>query len=152
MNKKEAAEKLGVSIRLVERYASEGRLGEVTYIRGRTGKQADYSEEVVEQLRQELEAPVTAVNASVGMARIDAQRGLAEVFSRLLDGSSVHTRGASVRTSEMLLLSPREAAHLANLPISYIKAAIKENRLPVRRIGRAQRIKREDLDSFVRDL
>ncbi len=39
MNKKEAAEYLGVSTRLVEKYASEGRMGEVTYVRGRTGKQ-----------------------------------------------------------------------------------------------------------------
>jgi predicted site-specific integrase-resolvase len=31
MNKKEAAEHLGVSTRLVEKYASEGRLGEVSW-------------------------------------------------------------------------------------------------------------------------
>jgi predicted site-specific integrase-resolvase len=56
MNKKEAAERLGISTRLVERYDSEGRLGQKTYVRGRTGKQADWSEQAVEKLRCELEA------------------------------------------------------------------------------------------------
>jgi len=59
MNKKEAAEILGVSVRLVERYAGQGRIGEVTYVRGKTGKQADYSKEAVEKLKLELEAPMT---------------------------------------------------------------------------------------------
>jgi predicted site-specific integrase-resolvase len=35
MNKKEVSEFLGVSTRLVEKYASEGRLGEITYVRGK---------------------------------------------------------------------------------------------------------------------
>ena len=43
MNKKEVSEFLGRSTRLVEKYASEGRLGEVTYVRGRTGDQAEYN-------------------------------------------------------------------------------------------------------------
>jgi phage terminase Nu1 subunit (DNA packaging protein) len=38
MNKKEVSEFSGVSTRLVEKYASEGLLGEVTYIRGKTRK------------------------------------------------------------------------------------------------------------------
>ena len=37
MNKKDAAAVLQVSIRLVEKYASEGRLGDVLYVRGKTG-------------------------------------------------------------------------------------------------------------------
>ena len=61
MDKKTAAEFLGVSTRLVERYASEGRLGTVQYIRGKTGKQADYNDESVKALKEILESPDTAI-------------------------------------------------------------------------------------------
>ena len=61
MNKKEVSEFLGVSTRLVEKYASEGRLGEVTYIRGKTGKQAEYNQEAVEKLKTALESPDTCL-------------------------------------------------------------------------------------------
>ena len=56
MNKKDASAVLGVSIRLVEKYASEGRLGEVKYVRGKTGKQADFDPAGVEKLKAELES------------------------------------------------------------------------------------------------
>ena len=57
MNKKEAAEYLGVSTRLVERYASQGRL-KVTYVRGKTGREAQFEESDLEQFKSELEQPV----------------------------------------------------------------------------------------------
>nr|MBA3804114.1 GIY-YIG nuclease family protein [Acidobacteriota bacterium] len=56
LTKKEAAERLGVSTRLVEKYAGEGRLGQVTYVRGKTGKQAVYQTTSVETLKAELES------------------------------------------------------------------------------------------------
>ena len=73
-------------------------------------------------------------------------------MQKLLESSSEQTRINLVRTCEMLMLSIREAAELANLPISFIKTAIKENNLPAKRIGGSQRIKREDLDSFIHEL
>lgn len=152
MDKKTAAEKLGVSIRLVERYASEGRLGEVSYVRGKTGKQADYSEEAVERLKQELEAPMTAESTELIKPRTDAQRGLAMLTKLFESVTPEQTRNGGVRTSEMLMLSPKEAAHLSNLPLSFIKAEIKAGRLTATRIGRAQRIKRAELDEFVNNL
>ncbi len=70
MNKKEAAVFLGVSIRLVEKYAAEGRLGEITYIRGRTGKQAEYNQDAVEKLKAVLESPDTALTTNSPDARL----------------------------------------------------------------------------------
>jgi predicted site-specific integrase-resolvase len=64
MNKKEAAEFLGVSTRIVEKYSSEGRLGEVKYVRGKTGKQAEYTREAVENVKTILESPDTALTAT----------------------------------------------------------------------------------------
>ncbi len=64
MNKKEAAEFLDVSTRLVEKYASEGRLGEVTYIRGKTGKQAEYNRKAVEKLKAILDSPDTSIQTA----------------------------------------------------------------------------------------
>ncbi len=64
MNKKEVAEFLGVSTRIVEKYASQGQLGEITYVRGKTGKQAEYAREAVETLKVILESPDTALTVA----------------------------------------------------------------------------------------
>ncbi len=75
MNKKEVAEALNVSTRLVERYASENRLGEVTYVRGKTGKQAQYNREAVERLKAELESVDSLLPANSPETGIIAPRG-----------------------------------------------------------------------------
>jgi len=163
MNKKEAAEHLGVSTRLVEKYASEGRLGEVIYVRGRTGKQAEYDHASVEKLKAELDTPDTALTQHrtpdarlfVGQlvealerreqANIEALRGL-------LEGGSDKPRSASIRVSEKILLTIDDCRMLTGLSRQTLRQAIADGKLKSGLIGRAFRIKRDDLNEFIKKL
>ncbi len=95
MNKKQVAEFLNVSTRIVEKYASEGRLGEITYVRGKTGKQAEYAREAVENLKTILESPDTALTAT---KTPDARLFVASLVEAMT--SREESRSASVRVSE----------------------------------------------------
>jgi excisionase family DNA binding protein len=159
MDKKTVAERLNISTRQVETYASQGRLGEVKYIRGRTGKQADYDEEAVEQLRVELETPDHAL-----MHRTDPNTGLLapqdrERFIAALEAisSREQTRAgldapSLVDLSVKPLLKLDEAARLTGLSKQTLRAAIETGKLKSKIIGRAYRMKRADLDTFIRKL
>ncbi len=57
MDKKQAAEFLGVTTRTIENYAKAGRIS-VTYTQGKNGKQADYKDSELQRLKEELEMPV----------------------------------------------------------------------------------------------
>ena len=67
MNKKEAADYLGVSTRAVERYTKQGKLS-VKYEKGKTRPIATYKPDELKKLKDELETPtyqpsvVTATN------------------------------------------------------------------------------------------
>jgi excisionase family DNA binding protein len=146
MNKKEVSEFLGVSTRLVEKYASEGRLGEVKYIRGRTGKQADYDREAVESLKATLESPDTALAPKSSDARL--------FVGQLLEalGSREESRSASIRVTEKLLLNLDDCRALTGLSREILYDAIRAGSLKAKIIGRAYRVKRQDLDDFVNNL
>ncbi len=160
MNKKEAAEYLGVSTRLVEKYASEGRLGEVTYIRGRTGKQAEYDREAVEKLKAALETPGTAITphrspdarlfaAQIIKALERHEQANVEAIRGLLETRTDNPRSASVRVSEKLLLNINDCRLLTGLSRHVFRQAIADGNLKGRLIGRSYRIKRADLDRYI---
>jgi excisionase family DNA binding protein len=146
MNKKEVSEFLGVSTRLVEKYASEGRLGEVTYIRGKTGKQADYASEAVEKLKQVLESPDTAIATKTPDARLFAASLVEAITSR------EESRSASIRVSEKLLLSVNDCRLLTGLSEQNLRDAIHDGKLNARIMGRGYKVKRKDLDAFIESL
>jgi excisionase family DNA binding protein len=146
MDKKEAAELLSISTRLVEKYASEGRLGEVTYVRGKTGKRAEYAREAVEKLKTILESPDTALAVKTPDARLFVAQFVEAITSR------DETRVASVRTSEKLLLNLNECTLFTGLSDDYLRDAIKAGTLKGKIIGRGYKVKRQDLDEFIKNL
>jgi excisionase family DNA binding protein len=146
MNKKETSELLGISTRLVEKYASEGRLGEVTYVRGKTGKQADYEREAVENLKQVLESPDTAIATKTPDLRLFVA-SLVEAMA-----SPEKVRSASVRVSEKLLLTVSDCRLLTGLSEQSLREAIHDERLKAKIIGRGYKVKKADLDSFIENL
>ncbi len=146
MNKKEVSEFLAVSTRLVEKYASEGRLGEVTYVRGKTGKQAEYDREAVEKLKAMLESPDTALTVKSP----DARLFVAQLFDVMSNREEV--RSASVRVSEKLLLTVKDCRLLTGLSEQSLRNAIKAEKLNAKIIGRGYKIKRQDLDEFINNL
>jgi hypothetical protein len=146
MDKKEAAELLKISTRLVEKYASEGRLGEVTYVRGKTGKRAEYARQAVENLKTILESPDTALAVKTPDARLFVAQFVEAMTSR------DDTRAASVRTSEKLLLNLNDCRLLTGLSDANLRDAIKAETLKAKIIGRGYKVKRQDLDDFVNNL
>jgi hypothetical protein len=147
MNKKQVAEFLSVSTRIVEKYASEGRLGEVIYVRGKTGKQAEYNREAVENLKTILESPDTALTATKSP---DARLIVASLVEAI--ASREESRSASVRVSEKLLLNLNDCKLLTGLSEQNLRDAIKSDRLKAKIIGRGWKIKKQDLDDFVSNL
>lgn len=146
MNKKEVSGFLGRSTRLVEQYASEGKLGEEAYVRSKTGDQADYNWQAIEKLKAELQSPNPLVsNTSPEEPYAEDLRGL---FSILLE----EVRSQSVRTSEKLLLNINDCRLLTGLSDSLLKKAIKNGTLKAKIIGRAYKVKRQDLNDFITNL
>jgi excisionase family DNA binding protein len=163
MNKKEAAELLDISTRLVEKYASEGRLGEVTYVRGKTGKQAEYDRQAVENLKRMLESPDTALTATRSPdARLFVAQLVEAIASReqtnieailgLLKESSEQPNNGAVRVGEKILLILNDCRLLTGLSDNNLREAIKEKRLKAKIIGRGYKVKRADLDEFIKKL
>jgi hypothetical protein len=146
MNKKEVSELLRVSTRIVEKYASEGRLGEITYIRGKTGKQAEYDREAVENLKRMLESPDT----SLATKSPDARLFVAQLVKALTNREQ--PRSEAIRTSEKILLNLNDCRLLTGLSEANLRDAIHDSRLKAKIIGRGWKIKRLDLDEFVNNL
>jgi predicted site-specific integrase-resolvase len=147
MNKKEVAKFLGVSTRIIEKYASEGRLGEVIYVRGKTGKQAEYNREAVENLKTILESPDTALTTAKSS---DARLFAAQLLNSI--ATLEESRSASVRVSEKLLLNLSDCRLLTGLSEQNLRDAIKSEKLKAKIIGRGWKIKKQDLDDFVSNL
>ena len=165
MNKTGVAQALECSTRQVEKYASEGRLGEVGYVRGKRGRQADYQPQEVERLKAALEqeraevighAPQTALTtprpaqaiaiveqliAGLDRQHADAERIIAALES--LKATNGHTPPA-VPLADKLTLSLAEAALLSGLARGHLREAITAKKLKARIIGRGFRVKRSD--------
>lgn len=162
MNKKEVAELLNISIRLVEKYASQGKLGEVKYIRGKTGKQADYDLEAVENFKTILESPLDAITPKKGLdsdlmaslikALVSREQAHTEAVRGLLNGSSEQTRNEAVRVSEKILLNLNDCRLLTGLSDENLRKAIHDGKLKAKIIGRGYKVKRTDLDEFINNL
>jgi excisionase family DNA binding protein len=146
MNKKEVAEFLKVSTRIVEKYASEGRLSEVTYIRGKTGKQAEYDREAVENLKRTLESPDTSLATRSPDARLFAAQLVKALTNR------EQSRSEAIRTSEKILLNLNDCRLLTGLSDANLRDAIHDGKLKGKIIGRGWKIKRQDLDEFINNL
>ncbi len=163
MNKKEAAEYLGISPRMVENYVNKGELS-VRKERGATGDIAVYDER---ELRA-LKAKIDARRAPRGMviregsespeaeARTDSQPSQAlarradlTAFVEMLQKVSP---AVAVPVADKLTLSLDEAARLSGLSRNHLRQAIEEKKLKARIIGRGWRVKRDDLDIYVRKL
>lgn len=126
MTKEEAAEILGVSIRTVDRYASQGLLT-LKYKKGSRGKIADFSESEVRKLRKQN------------------TKGISPTQAR-------SSKPASAPFYHKLTLSLDEAAALSGFSREFLESAIENGSLKAtHREGRLN-IKRRDLEEFVEKL
>lgn len=82
MNKKEAAEFLGLSVKSLERYTTQKRIT-VNYIKGVHGKEADYSQEELERLKTEIDAnALPDVSLAIEKANLPNHDGYAMINTK----------------------------------------------------------------------
>jgi excisionase family DNA binding protein len=157
MNKKEAAERLGISTRQVEHYVSKSRLT-VTYVRGKTGREASFDESEVKRLKAELEAPVypaTALQAANSPATGLVAPQERERFLHVLEALTDARRGTRPSIADLAakpLLTLAEAQTLTGLSRQTLRDAIDSKKLKAKIIGKGWKIKRSDLNSYIAKL
>jgi excisionase family DNA binding protein len=157
LTKQEAADFLGVTIRSIEAYAAKGKLT-TAKAKGQRGDITVYDEKEVEALKREREQiqyvprPETALAAPdpAGQNGIVKRRDVAE-FIALIESA----RAATPSLSDLAvkpLLKLQEAQMLTGLSRQTLREAIDNGRLKTKLVGRAYRIKRIDLDEFIKKL
>jgi excisionase family DNA binding protein len=165
MTKREVADYLGVSVRTVEGYIEKKKL-HPTLATGVRGKVSVFDEEEVERLKTERGEVVftpppkavtsdTATPAQTALALAGAGRSnaLLELINALSNSAASRKHEASVTDlAHKLTLSLDEAARLSGLSRGHLWQAIEEKKLKARIIGRGWRVKRDDLDIYVRKL
>ncbi len=152
MNKKEVSEYLGVSVRRVEQFDEKSRLGTKTYVKGKTGNEAHWEREAVERLKTELnstDTPDTGLQARSPDARLFVASLVEALQSR---SEPPKGKAGLVGIADKPLLKLNEAAALTGLSRGILRTAIDEKKLKGKLIGRAYRIKRDDLDDFIKKL
>ena len=179
MNKQEAAEFLGVSIRALERYVQQGRIS-VKYEKGKTRPTANFDAAELEMFKAELNLPSykpaiesrqTSSNIEPRQIATDIQPEpdklvhhsgdiadfgeitvvdkLASIIEGLLGRTETQP---SVPIADKLLLTLPEAQVLTGLSREFLRDAIKQELLKAKIIGKSWRVKRSDLNEYVASL
>jgi len=170
MNKKQSADYLGVSLRAIERYTAKGKLS-VRYQRGAKGDEAVYDEKELKRLRAEIERKRNVLRPAVSvdmpdtsdteslalsdvsghaLAPFDALRQV--IAAAIQETIKANHKGAPVSVADKLLLTLPDAAGLTGLSRSHLLASIHAGKLKAKIVGRAWRIKRPDLDAYIKKL
>ncbi len=153
MNKEDAAKQLGISVRSLQRLVQSEKIS-VTYKRGDSGKQeAIFNPDEIENYKQQRDVETVksanATNSDTALARSDATQ-----FFELIRNAMTPTevKNASVGIADKPLLKLDEASALTGLSRDTLRKAIDAKELKGKIIGRAYRIKRADLDSYIKNL
>ncbi len=171
MNKSEAAEFLGVSVRAVERYTAAGKLA-ARYERGKTGQVLAFDKSDVQRFKTELETPQlkSTVESGAHAGGDEARQVPSRALARLGDGQAVDAaalmravytlatmadkprHAPTVPVESKLLLTLAEAQAMSGLSRAVLREAIDKKKLKARQIGRAFRVRRGDLEDFIKKL
>ncbi len=173
MTKKEAALFLGMSERTLERYTSQNRIG-VRYEKGKTFEVAVYEQGELERFKTELERPThrpavqrmsdqngSATNndnpdstALSPLASFDAIERIITATAQatiqaMVSNAPAQPERPGVAVADKLLLTLAECQTLTGLSRGTLREAIGLKKLKAQQIGRAWRIKRSDLDTYI---
>ncbi|BAZ66280.1 hypothetical protein NIES4106_10300 [Fischerella sp. NIES-4106] len=170
MNKQQAAEFLGVSVRALERYVQQGRIS-VKYEKGKTRPTANFNPTELETFKEELNQPtikpvveprqitteeyqntdklVHEVGEITEFGELTVVDHLSSIIEALLTKSDLQP---TVPIQAKLLLTIGEAQALTGLSREILRDAIVNKKLSAAMIGRSWRIKRSDLECFIANL
>jgi excisionase family DNA binding protein len=170
MNKKEAAEYLGVSTRAIERYTQKGLLS-VKYEGGKTRPVAVYDSEELDKLKEELETtiykpaiesssptPTNLATTDISLSGlveklfIPLSHQLALLTEAIKNLQTFPTAPSAVKIENKLLLTLREVQALTGLSREILREAIGSGKLKAQIVGKAWRVKRKDLEEYIENL
>jgi excisionase family DNA binding protein len=162
MTKEEVAQLLGVSTRAVERYTQAGKLS-VKYEKGKTRPVAIYDAEEVKTLKVTIDNPPlhrptippipdnpttqALIPTNPDQDRLAAFVGI--VASQFEQARSKHQ---PVPLADKLTLTLIEAAQLSGLSKQRLREAIRDEKLHGQILGRGWKIKRGDLENYIKKL
>lgn len=169
MNKEQAAAKLQMSVRSLQRAVAaemekpkEQRRLNVVYKRGKSGKdEAVYDAGEVAAYKREREqvterepTPKKESNALISMTMGDASRqtqlvALVSAVREIVQAAPTHTDVTLSDLAVKPLLKLDEAARLTGLSRAILREAIEAKNLKAKIVGRAWRVRRVDLDAYV---
>lgn len=173
MNKQQAADYLGVSVRALERYVQQGKIS-VKYEKGKTRPTANFDHTELEAFKAELNQPTikpafesrqiaTEQQSDTGklthtageIARFDevssfGEIGVIEKLSGIIEAllGKADTQPI-VPIADKLLLTIAEAQALTGLSREFLRDAITAGNLKAKVIGKSWRVKRSDLEQYV---
>jgi excisionase family DNA binding protein len=158
MNKQEAADFLGISVRTLERHVARGELS-VSYTRGSQGRERTFDRGELERFKESQAAttyvarprvaPVASDGASTALVPVERARAL-QLTERKERRQLASSEVTITDLAAKLMLTRAEAARLSGLPRTLIKAAIAEGKLNAHLTGAGWRVKRADLETYVR--
>lgn len=169
MNKQQAAEFLGVSVRALERYVQQGRIS-VRYEKGKTRPTANFNPTELETFKEELNQPTIkpvveprqiATEQHQNTDKLVDEFGEVSEFgelavvdhlSSIIDVLLTKSDQPTVPIQVKLLLTLSEAQALTGLSREILRDAIANKQLPAAVIGKSWRIKRSDLECFIANL
>jgi excisionase family DNA binding protein len=163
MNKREAAARLGVSTKTIERFVKEDKL-HPKKVYGATGLQNEFDEAEIEAFAQERATPISETQpVKNGQAQTrQEQTGLilrenaADTLTALAQiiAQNQQPMRPMVAIEAKIFLTIREAAALSGLGVSHLEDAIRRKKLKAQKLAhiRGRRIKRQDLDEYTKKL
>lgn len=168
MKKQETADFLGCSIRQLERYTSENRIG-VRYEKGRTRPTPVYDEGEVQTFKDELERVIhrpaiermerpesgVATQNDAALSLLSQTSQLEALTRFIIENVHATKPDAALPVAEIgpkLLLTLAECQTLTGLSRQTLRAAIDSGDLKAKQIGRAWRIKQNALHEYIEKL
>lgn len=173
LTKKQAAERLGLSTRSLERYAKKGKDNggiDATYDRNDLNQLVMFFEEdEVERFKAVLDAPpepaatpTATVAPSATLARVAvpeetaielATQSRIGQLAELIEAAMTRHKPTAADVAAQLMLTVEEAATYAGVGRSAIDAAIRAGDIRVHRgLGRGRRLKRSDVEEWIAKL
>ena len=167
--KQEAADFLGVTVRTLERYTKEGKIGG-RYEKGKTRSVLVYDEAELQTFKTDLETktykpavdqtPTNSDRDETALSKfVEVPQSLAplEGLDHLVDAlkairSEQEVNRLTVPIHHKLTLSLVEASALSGISRSRLRQAIKDGTLTAKIIGKGFRVKRVDLENYVGNL
>ncbi|GAC1457326.1 MAG: hypothetical protein NVS2B14_00570 [Chamaesiphon sp.] len=166
LTKQEAAEFLGVTVRTLERYGQEGKIGG-RYKKGKTRSILVYDQDELETFKAQLETKTykpavenTSTNTDTEKTELsrfvevnqvspslDKLSMLVDTLQRVREEHEIDR--ATVPIHYKLTLSLDEASALSGISRQRLRDAIRSGTLKAIALGRGYRVKRTDLESFV---